>query len=124
MKPLINFDRFDSAILLHELFPSEIPDFLHFVLDVYQTIRQDECMYRKYWNRPFCTFEDWLEIAYRVSQNIEKYPKELTENPRFFAEHLFDGFFRAYTLHCILLYTTVREHPNQKFALMVKLLFG
>lgn len=124
MKPLENLINVEKAKLLHELFPQEIPALLEYVNGMCLTIQEDEQLTRSQWENGLLTVEAWLSFVEEVRYKIEKYGKRMHEQSRLFADQLFDGYVAIYMVHCMTLYTTIRQHPNHKFSLAIDLLFN
>lgn len=124
MKPLENLINVEKARLLHELFPQEIPALLEYVSNMCLTIQEDEQLTRTQWENGLMTVEAWLSFVEEVGNKISRYGKRLHAQSRLFADQLFDGYAALYMVHCMTLYTTLRKHPNRKFALAIDLLFN
>lgn len=124
MKPLNELSNTERAMLLHQLFPEAIPAFLDFATGMSQTIREDEAGQRANWTMEIVSFDFWLTLADTAGKQINKYGRQLHNSSKVFAEQLFDGYLAMYMVHCLTVYTTVRQHPNRKFTLAVDLLFN
>jgi len=124
MKPLDKMINVEKAKLLHELFPQEIPGLLEYVSSICLTIQEDEQLVRTQWDNGLLTAETWLSLAEEVSSKIERYGKKFHTHSRLFADQLFDGYTALYMVHCMGLYTKVRQHSNPKFALAIDLFFN
>jgi hypothetical protein len=59
-----------------------------------------------------------------VQAALEKYDVKLHKNSGLFANQLFEGYLACFTLHCIVIYTTIRKHDEEKFVKAVDLLFN
>ncbi|OJW80313.1 MAG: hypothetical protein BGO69_05645 [Bacteroidetes bacterium 46-16] len=124
MKPLENLINVEKARLLHELFPQEIPALLEYVNGMCLTIQEDEQSTRNQWENGLLTVESWLSFVEEIRNKIERYGKRMHKQSRLFADQLFDGYVAIYMVHCMTLYTTIRNHPNHKFSLAIDLLFN
>jgi hypothetical protein len=124
MKPLENLINVEKAKLLHELFPQEIRALLEYTYNMCLTIQEDEQLTRNQRENGLLTVEAWLSIVEEVKNKIDRYGKRLHTQSRLFADQLFDGYVALYMVHCMTLYTTIRKHPNHKFALGIDLLFN
>jgi len=125
MKPLESLNNVDKAKLLHGLFPAEIPDLLQFVSGMSLTINEEQDRQRSSWgeNQLF-GFDFWLTLTQQAERTIKKYGKGLEKSSSLFADQLFDGYNAVYMVHCLVIYTTVRQHTNAKFTQAVDLLFN
>lgn len=123
MKPLDRLNNLEKAALLHQLFPNEIPALVDFIQGMCISIKEDEEMNRKIWELGLMTFDDWLSLLNQVETAIEQYGKKLYKNHRLFTDQLFDGLLAIYTIHCITIYVTTKQHPNPKFTMAIELLF-
>ena len=124
MKPLTQLTNTDKAELLHQLFPDEIPQLLQFVQGLCEAIQENEETYLQKWDNGLFGFGFWLNQLREVESKIKKYDKRLHSDSQLFAEQLFDGFLDMYMVHCLTIYTTTRQHPNQKFIIAINLLFN
>lgn len=114
----------EKAKLMFQLFPNEIPQLLEFVKGVCDTITEHEDIERKRWQHGIVTFDFWLSLVRDIATVINRYGRDLHKSRQLFGDQLFDGQLALVMLHCLTLYTTTRQHPNQRFADAVKLLFG
>jgi hypothetical protein len=124
MKALNQLDNPGKAWLLHQLFPNEIPALIDFVQGMCEAVKEDEDLNRAKWNNDLFTFDFWLAIAGEVEQKIDKYGAKLHKNSNLFADQLFDGYLACFTIQCVVTYTTVRKHSDEKFVKAVDLLFN
>jgi hypothetical protein len=124
MKPLEKFINIEKARLLHQLFPQEIPALLDFVLGMCQTIKENEAIHRTKWDNGLFSFNFWMSLLEDVEKRSLKYGTKLHGISRLFADQLFEGYLAMYMVHCLIVYTTTRQHPNRKFALAIDLLFN
>ena len=113
----------EKARLLHQLFPSGIPQLLDYIQGMCDAIRSDEATNRKQWDAPF-RFELWLNILNDTERKMNRYGKKLHTSSRLFADQLFDGFTALYMVHCLRLYITTRQDPNPKFSAAIDLFFN
>lgn len=124
MKPLENLRNVEKARLLHELFPLEIPALLAYTGSLCTTIQEEEQLLRSQWDNGIFTVDAWLSLVEAVRAKIERYGKRLHTQSRLFADQLFDGYTALYMVHCMTLYTTIRQHGNHKFVSAIDLLFN
>lgn len=124
MKPLNNLTSIEKAQMLHQLFPDEIPAFLTFIHNMSVTIKEEEDQHRKLWDNGLFDFDFWLGLVNEADKKINQYGDKLIMDYRLFADQLFDGYPAVYLVHCLMVYTTQREHPNEKFTQAVDLLFN
>ncbi|MBS1528406.1 MAG: hypothetical protein JST19_22355 [Bacteroidetes bacterium] len=126
MKALTDLINVEKARLLYDLFPQEIPAFVEFTKGFCRTVQEEQERYRSDWpqNHMF-TFDFWLSLAVQMEQIIEKYGSRLHKSGKLFSDQLFGGWDYSFlfTIHCLTVYVTAREHDNQKFSLAVNLLF-
>lgn len=123
MEPLHKSTNVTKAKLLHQLFPNEIPALLDFIADMCITIQEDEARSRKAFGEGLFTFDFWLYLLRQVEEVIKKKKALLQKSDKIFSEQLFDGYLACYTNHCIIVYTSTRQHSNVKFIQAVELLF-
>lgn len=124
MKTIGQLNNVERSKLLFQLFPAEIPALLEFATGVYEAIAGDKEHGSATWNNGLFSFEAWLSIAEDVAKRIAKYNKQLHRSRHLFGDQLFDGYNAIFMAHCLILFTTTRQHPNRKFALAVDLLFN
>ncbi|MBE9598695.1 hypothetical protein D3C87_299100 [compost metagenome] len=123
MKSLDQLNNLERGALLHQLFPNEMPDLLDFIEGMCISIKEDEEGNRKVWKLGLMTFDFWLSLLNQVEAAIKQYGKKLTKSHRLFTDQLFDGLLACFTIHCITVYVTLKQHPNPKFTKAVELLF-
>jgi hypothetical protein len=124
MKAIGQMNNVEKGKLLHQLFPSEIPAFLQYVQRMCTTIKEEEQQQREQWNNGLFGFDFWLSLIGDAEQKINRYGSKLHHNSGLFADQLFDGYLAMYIVHCLMVYTTVRKHPNGKFTMTIDLLFN
>lgn len=124
MKSLEYLSNVEKARLLHDLFPQEMPAILEYIHNMCLAIQEDEQPGRHQWTNGLITFEAWLSFVNDVKHRIEKYGKRLHRDSHLFAAQLFDGYNALYTVHCLILYTTIRQHSNHKLVQAIDLLFN
>ncbi|MBW7891981.1 MAG: hypothetical protein H3C48_13370 [Chitinophagaceae bacterium] len=124
MKPLAELINVEKARLLHQLFPGEIPAFLQYVQGVGASVLEHETEQRQTWDNGLFSFDFWLSLIREADSKIKRYGKRLHTGSKLFADQLFDGYLAFYMVHCLMLYTQTRQHPNRKFAIAVDLLFN
>ncbi|MBE9599868.1 hypothetical protein [Pedobacter sp. MC2016-24] len=124
MKALHQFCAIDSAKLLHQLFPDEIPAFLEFVWNLCPTIRESERRNRDTWEDKDYPFDLFFKSLFDVEKAIAANPKGLAFDPELFSSELFRGEIPRFMVYCFNLYTKVKQHPNPKFTQAVNLLFN
>ena len=57
-------------MLLHELFPQEIPALLEYTHNMCLTIQEDEQLTREQWKNGLFTVEAWLSFVEEVKRKI------------------------------------------------------
>jgi hypothetical protein len=124
MKPLDKCTNTEKARLLHQLFPNEIPELLQFVQGVCKTIQEDEQSNRTAWKNGLFTLDFWFSLVNEIDAKIKQFGKQLHRSSYVFADQLFDSYLAYYMVHCLLLFTTVQQHPNRAFTKAVDLLFN
>jgi len=123
MKTIEQLINSEKAKLLHQLFRNEIPDFITFTANTCATIKEEEQAQRANWDNGLMDFDFWLYLVNDAEKRIQQYGVKLYKSSQLFADQLFDGYGAMYMVHCLNLYTTIRQHPNRKFSLAVELLF-
>lgn len=113
----------EKAKLLHDLFPAEIPGFIEFTAAMCRTIKEEEATQRERWEDGLFSFDFWLGLVTEAETKIIRYGIKLDKSSGLFADQLFNGYLAVYAIHCLTIYTTVKQHPNRKFTLAVDLLF-
>lgn len=124
MKTFQELKSTDKAKLLHQLFPQEIPVILEFIKGMCAAIKEDEDRNRKNWDNAFITFDFWLELIEQAESVLSVYGTRLHTSGGLFAQHLFDGYISAFSIHCITIFIHVRQHHDQKFVKAADLLFN
>lgn len=124
MKSLTNLTNIEKAKLLHQLFQDEMPAFLEFVQNMCVTIKEQEQLHRERWGNGLLNFDFWLLLLDEAEKRIDQYRNRLSKSAQLFADQLFDGYLALYLVHCLMVYTTTRQHPNMKFTKAVDLLFN
>jgi len=124
MKTIDSLTNVEKAKLLHQLFPSAIPALLEFVQGMGDGIREDEQKQRELWEHGLFGFDFWLTLIADADRKIKKYGRQLEKSSSLFSDQLFDGYLALYLVHCLMIYTTMRVHPNPKFTKAVDLLFN
>lgn len=124
MKAIDQLTNVEKGKLLHQLFPSEIPALLQYVQKMCSTIKENEQQQREKWEHGLFSFDFWLSLINDAEQKINRYGGKLYSNSGLFADQLFDGYLAMYVVHCLTVYTTVREHPDSKFTHAIALLFN
>ena len=124
MKTIGQLTNAEKAKLLHELFPAEMPDFIRYAAGICSSIKEDEQTHRAKWDNGLFDFDFWLSLANDTEKKIKQYGNKLNNNSRLFSDQLFEGYAAIFMAHCLIVYTTTRQHPNKKFTLAVELLFA
>lgn len=124
MKALANLNNVEKAQLLHNLFPQEIPAVLQFISSCAKTLIEEQEQQRPHWDGALFGFDFWLSLAQHAEKVISEYDRKLQKSSRLFADELFGGYNAAFAVHCLTIYTTVRQHTNSKFTLATDLLFN
>lgn len=122
MPALENLDFIERAMLLHQLFPSEIPALLQYVEDISRSVARD--MKASEWDHGNIPFTMWISLAQNTSDNIVSYKGILEKDSSAFALQLFDGYKAIFAAHCIRLYADTEQRLHKKFTMMVQVLFG
>jgi hypothetical protein len=63
MKPLDELTSREKAKLLHELFPSEMPDLIAFIQEVCNTIQREKDILKLEWDNQLLSAEFWFHLA-------------------------------------------------------------
>ena len=121
MKALNKLTNVAKARLLHQLFPSEIPALLEFIQGMCRSILEEEEVNRKNWNDERFSFDEWLSLAGEVNDRIYRYG---CQDNWHFSFQLFYDDAAFVTIHCLMVYTNIRQHANKKFAVAIDLLFN
>jgi hypothetical protein len=124
MKPIYKMNNVDKALLLHQLFPEEIPAFVVYVQRVCQTIKEDENSEAQKAEHAIIGFDFWLQLVDDTERRIERYGVQLHQRPKLFADLLFDGQNALLMQYCLKLYVGTRKHGNQSFTDLVTVLFN
>lgn len=124
MKALNQFSNIEKAKLFHQLFPTEMPGLIDFVQGMCEAVKENQDLNRAEWNNGLFSFDFWFSLAGNVHAAAEKHSVKLHKNSNLFADQLFDGYLACFTIHCIVTYTTVRKHENEKFVKAVDLFFN
>ncbi|WP_316835039.1 hypothetical protein [Pedobacter nutrimenti] len=111
-----------NALILHQMFPSEIPKLLGYIEDVCITIQEDAERNRKVWNNERLTFEQWLKGVQRVQSKITYYRTALCKSAHFFSSSLFNDNTAIVSHYCLNLYVTTMIQPNPQFTQLVQML--
>lgn len=122
MKAIELLSNVEKAQLLHQLFPSEIPDFIRFVAGMCATIQEDKQIVAT-WDNGLLDIDTCHLLVYEAERKIKHHDIKLHKSSKAFAE-LFDGTLAIFMVHCLITYTTIRVHPNQKFVLATDLFFN
>ncbi len=124
MKPLEQLVNIEKARLLHDLFPSEMPELISYAESLCEFIQQDKEQLREKWNNPILTLDMWVKLAAEVEHTIKNYGVRLHKQSRLFSEQLFAGYLAIVMSHCLHIYITTQRRGNRKFSLAIDLLFG
>lgn len=124
MKPLTQLINLQKADILHHLFPDEIPALLDFIEGMAQAFRQDSEVNRRSWNNSRYSFTHWLQLAGEAESKISRLRRNLAASHYVFSEQLFTSELADFSIHCLIVYTTTRHHPDPKFTTAVDLLFN
>lgn len=122
MKNLEQLTNHERAKIIFGLFPTELNAFIDFVAAMAETINEEQQMQRKEWKNALFTFDTWLAQVNAVQQDIKELKNSPKPKPSAYLD-LFEGTKAWFTVYCISLYTTSRQHPNTKFATAVGLFF-
>lgn len=124
MKPLQQLTNVERAKLLHELFPEEIPPFLHFLQQFAITFREEQEAVRQRHEGQLFDAAFWLAKATEAEQKIDSYAGSLQDRAKRFARVLFDGDIALFSIRGLIEYVTIKTHPNKKFVAIVHALFS
>lgn len=124
MKSLNQLSNPQKAKLLHQLFSVEMPALIDFVQGMCEAVKENQDLNRAKWNNGLFSFDLWLSLAGNIHSVTEKYGMRLHKSSNLFADQLFDGYLACFTIHCIVTYTTVRKHEDEKFVKAVDLFFN
>lgn len=124
MKALYKMDNLDKGELLCKLFPEEMGNIQETVKQQCNYFLQNEVLFRKGWNKKgLITADFWYRLVQDVHKVIEKHEDKLLKNPRWFADHFFDGYKSIFVIHCLIEYRQTEEcTPDLKET--IHLLFG
>ncbi len=124
MKPLQQLTNVERAKLLHEMFPEEIPAFLHFLQQFAITFREEQANARQRHEGQLFDVAFWLAKATEAEQKIDSYAGSLQDKAKRFARVLFDGDIALFSIRGLIEYVTVKVHPNSRFVAIVNALFN
>jgi len=124
MKALQEFTNSDKAKLMHRLFPQHMEDLINFIEGICQTVQEEKGNGRRAWDNGFITFESWLYLAADAQKQIASNRKKMLGQSSTFASCLFSGCTALFSIHCVVSYTAVRKHPDNKFTKTVDLFFN
>lgn len=124
MKPIDELSNTEKAKLLFQLFPNEIPAYIDFLAAMCETCIENQEQERMAWKNGIITYDFWLSLIMQAQGHIHKYGAGLKLNERLFAEVLFEGYIAMFTVHCLIINTTIKQHPNKKFSQTIDLLFN
>ena len=122
MKPLDELASREKAKLLHELFPSEMPDLVAFIQEVCNTIEREKDIIELEWDNQLLTGEFWFHLAEKVSSIINRYGNKLGKSSRLFAGQFFTESVVILIVHAMEKYGSAKSN-NAKFIKAVELLF-
>lgn len=123
MKPLHQLTNKEKALLLHRLFPQEIPGFLNYMENFAITFQEDQQTYKQLHDGELFPFAFWLEQATQAVQKIKRYGGLLQSRSKRFAYILFGGDIALLSIRCLVTYCTTRQHRDRKFVAIVDILF-
>ena len=122
MKPLNELTSPEKAKLIHELFPSEIPDLIQFIQEVCNTIQREKDIIKLEWDNQLLTAEFWFDLADKVTSIINRYGNKLGKSSRLFAGQFFTESVVILIVDAMVKYGTAKSN-NPKFIKAVELLF-
>lgn len=122
MKALKNLDNTGKAMLLHELFPDEIPALLDHLKQVCADFQTYKDTYAKQWDSGFMTFDYWLGLSQQTAAVINKFSFNMTGSSKVFSDQLCDGCLALFVNDRIIKYSD-KVSTNEKFKLAVELLY-
>jgi hypothetical protein len=124
MKALQELTNSEKAKLIHQLFPQHIEDLISFIEGMCFTVQEKQEKGRRAWDNGFITFESWLYLAAGAQKQIASNRKKMVRQSSVFASCLFTGYTSLFSIHCLVTYTAVRKHPDNKFTKAVELFFN
>lgn len=124
MKSIEQLTNTEKARLLYQLFPGEASTFVDFLEAMCVTTLECKEQNRTAWTNGLMTYDFWMSLVEQAQAAIIKYGVGLKLNERLFSEHLFEGYTVMFTVHCLVVSTTVKKHPNKKFSQAIDLLFN
>lgn len=123
MKPLHKLTNKEKALLLHRLFPQEIPAFLNYMENFAIVFQEDQETYKQQHADELFSFEFWLEQATQAEQKIKRFAGGLQSRSKQFSYILFGGDIALFSIRCLVAYCTTRQHRDRKFVAIVDVLF-
>lgn len=123
MQPLKMLTCAQKAILLHNLFPNEIPEFLGFLNELTETVLNDKERITAEWRITLFEVNSWFNITEGVQAKMFKYREELYKNANVFANELFDNHISTFCVHALVKYTVLGKYVDAKFKTAVNLFF-
>jgi len=124
MKALQELTSNEKAKLLHVLFPQHMEDLINFIEGMCQTVQEEQENGCRAWDNGFITFDSWLYLAADAQKQIASNRKKMLGQSSTFASCLFSGYTALFSVHCVVTYTAVRKHPDNKFTKAVDLFFN
>lgn len=116
-------NNMERAALLYNLFPKEIPALIDFTKGIAEINQQEEARQREQWKNGLFSFDFWMAQVNAVADEIAGHRTGKFTKMEF-SVRLFEGYKAMFMHHCLTLYTTTRQHPNEKFTQAIDLLFG
>lgn len=93
----------ERAIALHTGFLEEMAFFLLFTQTYAEAVLNHHGEYREKWIREneIYDFDTWMDFVETVYRHLQLHSLAMEKDPHLFAQLLFDGQHRMFTLHCL-----------------------
>lgn len=121
MKSLNHISIAQSAKLLHQLFPDEIPAFLRFLKE---ECEKEEIAFTSYWDDDVYTSYELNDAKTAILDIFKEYGYRLEKSRKIFSEILFQEIcVMSVVIDRLLMFITTDLCTNLKFNLMAAILF-
>lgn len=114
----------ERAILLHQLFPNEMPALIQYMYDMAEAIQELKEANRKAWRNDKISFDQWLSMIAIAKDQIYNYQELLIADAEIFGLQLFADSVFPFTVYCALTQILTIAQPNPQFATAVNLLLN
>jgi hypothetical protein len=123
MKKLELLNNVERAKLMFDLFPGEIPSYVHYTKSIADAICNDPDYVKHEWEDQLITIEFWLQLAAEIKKIIERYKGRFTSNSRLLSDQLFDGYLALFSIHCLHQYTASEDCRDESFKLAAEMFY-